>query len=138
MAQESTIGAYGAIFALLLLVMMLILAVAGGVQPVLDTSRFQLERPQLPPLPPLSAHALKHAEAVRVARFLSEYDWRFCRYDCGNRIYLACRMPDGYFAFAVIDAAWQTIITAFITDANYALRVKDDPRCRPFINAAHP
>lgn len=91
-------------------------------------------------LPPLTEHAKKHPEAEEVRRLLSDMDTAFCRYICGNRTVYACRHPGDpkRWLFAVVEEGVATI-TAFFTNGDYALsKTRDNPLCRPFINAAHP
>lgn len=121
------------------LMFLVLVGVAGLV--ILQSLREPLLTPPLAkpvPLPPLSAHALKHREAEAVWRFLNSIDTRFCRYECGDRVYYACRMTPHKWAFAVVVDGVVTI-TAFITDRNYAMsQTRDNDRCRPFIAVAHP
>ncbi len=88
-------------------------------------------------LPPLTEHALLHADAVEVWKWLNKNATDFCKYKCGDRVVFACRMPGGKFAFAVVDAV--ATITAFRADQGYAVnRTRNNAMCRPFMNAAHP
>jgi hypothetical protein len=90
-------------------------------------------------LPPLTEHALLHAEAQEVHTFLSLADTGGCKWDCsdGRTRYACFHSKVQGWAFAVVEAG--VTITAFFTDQDYAVgHTRDFPGCSNPFHGAHP
>ena len=93
--------------------------------------------PEVPPveLPPLTEHALRHADAKAAWNHVRQHG-TYCRYDCPDgRTRYVCGMPDHAWAIVVISAR-NTLITAFTSDQEYARDIID--ACRNPWRFVHP
>ena len=78
-------------------------------------------------LPPLTAHALEHADAWEAWSWVQHHG-RHCRNKCTDgRTRYVCRMRSSRWAVVVLGVT-ERLITAFTTDARYAWEVIDNCR----------